>query len=313
MSANVESMFSVREVPWHGIGEIVESQLTAAEAIKAAGLDWEVSLQPVYTRGAGGFNEVPFRKSVTRSDTGESIGIVGRNYVPLQNREAFSFFDNVVDDGEAKYETAGSLGNGRQVWMTAKVPEGVQVGGVDPVDIYLLLTNSHDGSRAVTAAVTPVRVVCQNTLNFALNRARRAWKVRHTSGVQARVAEARSSLELTFNYMDVWNKEAESLLSDEMTLKRFERLQDVLVKELKMSDRLADDFRDRTKLLFAEGQTTEAVRNTAWAGLNVVSEYFEHLRKGQRSSEDAILKRSFDVSSGAARARQLAHTLLVTS
>ena len=305
-------MFSVREVPWHGLGTIVEETLTAAEAIVAAGLDWDIQLLPSEYDFNGERHTYDGRFITARSDTGAALGSVGRNYVPLQNRDAFTFFDTLVDSGDAKYETAGSLATGKRVWMTAKLPEGVSVGGVDDVDVYLLLSNSHDGSAAVKAAVTPVRVVCQNTLNFAMAQARKAWSVRHVNGITAKMQEARESLELTFTYMDLWKDHAEALLSRKMSLTRFEVFSDKLVDELSMGDRLADDFRARTRALFAEGVTLENIGGTEWAAVNSVSEYFEHMRVDGRTTSDATLKRAWDPSNAAGRARQRAFALLTS-
>lgn len=313
MPAKVETMFSVRERPWHGLGVVVEKQLTAAKAIKKAGLDWNVQLVPEeYTFNSKRYT-VPHKFVSVREDTAKSLGTVGGHYVPLQNKDAFGFFDSLVDSGEAKYETAGVLEEGRQVWMMATLPKGIVIGGVDPIDVYLLLTNSHDGSRAVTVAVTPVRVVCQNTLNFALRGARRKYSARHVSGLQGKLQEAREALELTFDYTEYWEEQAETLLSKKMNLGRFEVFQDALVRELDMSDRLAEDFKVRTRQLFAEGETLVAVAETQWAALNTVSEYFEHLRKGAWQKPDNVLKRSWDTGNDAAKARQRALDLLVAA
>jgi phage/plasmid-like protein (TIGR03299 family) len=177
MSAGLEdsdTMFSVRETPWHGLGAVLdESPATVAEAIEASGLHWRVAKEPIaIDRGevpSGDWwqprcEEIPGFFATVRQDTREVLGIVGERYRIVQNHEAFAFIDQLLGSS-IHFETAGSLHGGRRVWVLATLPDHVEVGG-DDVRPYVLLMNSHDGSTAVVAATTPVRVVCQNTLNW---------------------------------------------------------------------------------------------------------------------------------------------------
>ena len=165
MSANVESMFSVREKPWHGLGTIIQEACTSKEALHLAGLDWEVKQEPVVYKGTKTGHQFNIRSS---DDT--VLGVVGGRYKPVQNADAFAFTDELIG-GDVRYETAGSLANGKRVWMLAKMPDTKILD--DVVEPYLCLTNGHDGFSSMKVCMTPVRVVCQNTLNMALKGAKR--------------------------------------------------------------------------------------------------------------------------------------------
>lgn len=196
MAANVESMFSVRETPWHGQGLVIESAPTSEDAIRLAGLDWRVESKEIFLADG---TKVPDAYANVRSSDNKPLGIVGSRYQIVQNADAFSFTDALLGEG-VKYETAGSLCDGKIVWMLAKLPEKYKVLG-DEVTPYVVFTNTHDGSGAVKVAMTPVRVVCQNTLNAGLRQAKRTWSARHTGNIDAKLDEAMNTLKLADNYM----------------------------------------------------------------------------------------------------------------
>ena len=198
------SFFSVQEKAWHGLGQIVTDYPTSAEAIKHAGLDYEVTKSPLYTKASNiinptenleiGNNEVnvPNYFATIRTDNNTVLGVVGKDYHIVQNREAFSFFDSIVGGTDGiLYETAGALGNGERIFITAKLPDYIRVGnGDDVTEKYIFLTTSHDGSGSITAAFTPVRIVCQNTLNASLRNMSNVVRIRHTSGAKQRLENA---------------------------------------------------------------------------------------------------------------------------
>lgn len=212
MSANVENMFSTREKPWHGLGVIVEDAPTSADAIRLAGLDWEVLQQKVYTENG---IRVDGMYANVRSSDGRPLGVVGSRYTIVQNVDAFKFTDTLLGEG-VKYETAGSLNDGKTVWMLAKMPEKYKILG-DEVTPFIVFTNTHDGSGAVKVAMTPVRVVCQNTLNMALNSAKRTWRARHTGSIEGKMNEALETLEFSKKYMEAVNDTFESLYKVKLT------------------------------------------------------------------------------------------------
>lgn len=207
MAANIDTLFyTSREVPWHKMGKKVDTAPSSSEAIIAAGLDWNVEQREMYLANG---DKVPDAYANVRDKDNKVLGIVGNRYSIVQNVEAFSFTDNLIGEG-CVYETAGSLKDGKQIWLLAHLPEAVQIAG-DDVMPYLCFTNTHDGSGAVKVFATPIRVVCNNTLNQALNTAKRTWSARHTGSIDSKLREATETLELTNKYMTELKKESEAL------------------------------------------------------------------------------------------------------
>jgi len=193
------SIFVVKEPAWHRLGKVLDNPATAAEAIQAASLDWEVIKQPLFA-GEKEHLEVRDRFAVVRSDDwakgkATALGIVGSEYTPLQNRDAFKFFDPIVGEGAAIYHTAGALGEGERVWILVKLPGEMRVVGDDITNKFLLLSNSHDGNSAVQIKFTPIRVVCENTLTMALSQGP-TLRIAHTKDLHQRLAQATTLLQL---------------------------------------------------------------------------------------------------------------------
>src|SRR5574344_1706041 len=213
MSENVESMFYVeRETPWHGLGTSVENAPDSQDAIKMAGLDWNVESRRIFMDD--GREVEGFRANVRTND--ESIlGIVTDRYQIVQNEDAFAFTDELLGHG-VKYETAGSLQGGRRTWMLARMPENIII-AEDEVTPYFVLMNSHDGSVAIKAAMTPIRVVCQNTLNLALNTAKRTWATKHVGDMQDKLEIARETLMFANTYMNNLKQSVENLSKIKLT------------------------------------------------------------------------------------------------
>ena len=212
MAHMIETMFSVREKPWHGLGTIVMEAPASAEALKLAGLDWEVVQEPVYT----GCNElVKGYKANVRSSDRRVLGVVSDRYKVVQNTDAFSFTDELLGKG-VKYETAGSLQEGKKVWLLARLPKEYVIAG-ERISSYLVFSNTHDGSGSVKVAVTPVRVVCNNTLNLALETAKRSFSMIHTGNIHDKIQEAKDTLFMAENYMDNLGIEFEQLRRQKMT------------------------------------------------------------------------------------------------
>src|SRR5579872_6566846 len=186
------SFFSVKEKAWHGLGQIVDGYPTSREALRLAGLDFNVVKMPNVHRLQDGTEIVSDNSFFTyRLDTGAILGDkLGSDYNIVQNADAFSFFDAIVGGDGMQYETAGALGKGEKIFITAKLPDYIKVGSDDLIEKYLFLTTSHDGSGSITAAFTPVRIVCQNTLNAALGNSSNSIKIRHTASAEDRLKEA---------------------------------------------------------------------------------------------------------------------------
>ena len=191
------SMMYVDEVPWHRLGTRLKEPATAEQAIQAASLDWEVVKRPLFVVAGDGFAPIKEKVAIVQRGQGEQgdtvFGVVSPSYTPLQNRDAFAFFDSIVGEGAAIYHTAGALGNGERVWILAKLPDSIHVAGKDDVDKYLLLSNSHDGRSSVQVKFTPIRVVCQNTLTMALEEGRTV-RVKHHRNLEIGLEHAKDML-----------------------------------------------------------------------------------------------------------------------
>jgi phage/plasmid-like protein (TIGR03299 family) len=205
------SFFSVKEKAWHGLGQIVQDYPTSAEALKFAGLNYTVEKRNLFTydtenQAANPDNaiiipkvRVPDYYATVRTDTNQVLGVVGKDYEVVQNTDAFSFFDAIVGGDGIQYETAGALGKGERIFITAKLPGYIKVGKEDLIDKYLFLTTSHDGFGSITAAFTPVRIVCNNTLNAALRNQSNSIKIRHTQGAKERLEMAHTVMGISNN------------------------------------------------------------------------------------------------------------------
>ena len=188
------SFFAAKEKAWHGLGQYVEEALSSEDAIKAAGLDYEVAkakdISHVNVDGKRRTVSNPWWVQTYRTDTLEGFGCVGKNYQVIQNAQMFDFFDEIVGKGAAIFETAGALGRGERVFITAKMPQHIVLPGDDVVDQYLLAFGSHDSMSSNFFAFTPVRVVCNNTLNAALRNLSYKYRIRHTGNVEEKMAMA---------------------------------------------------------------------------------------------------------------------------
>ena len=285
-----DSMFSVRATPWHGLGAVLERPpATVAEAIEAAGLGWRVEKEPIAVdRGEDWqldelrYKKVPGFYATVRQDTREVLGIVGERYHIVQNAEAFAFIDQLLGSS-IHFETAGSLHGGRRVWVLATLPDHVEVGG-DDVRPYVLLMNSHDGSTAVIAATTPIRVVCQNTLNWGLQSARQKFSIRHTEAVKQRVHEARRVLDLSINYYEQFKRVGDGLASQSCTERQLRNVLDELYPNgtadsvSSRTRRSRQQTKNRIVELFLHGDTQGNAPGSRWAAVNAIVEYGDWIR-----------------------------------
>jgi phage/plasmid-like protein (TIGR03299 family) len=287
------SMMYVGEAPWHGLGTKLNEPATAAEAIAAAGLDWRVSKQPLYAIAGHVVLPVANKFAIVREDLwGKQecpvYGIVGSDYTPLQNHEAFAFFDPIVGEKNAAiYHTAGALGEGERVWILAKLPSDMHVIGDDIANKYLLLSNSHDGNSSVQIKFTPIRVVCQNTLTMALSEGP-TIRVPHTRDLQARLKQAERALGLInvrFDQLEDSFKAMVRVAIDRTKLSEY--LQDVFPyprdSENERALKRAQENRLLAECLFAEGQGNQlkGVTGTLWAAYNGVTELIDHRATAQ--------------------------------
>ena len=277
MAANVETMFYVRETPWHGLGVKVASAPKSQEALRLAELDWKVIQEPIYT---GNEEKIEGFKANVRDLDRKVLGVVTDRYKIIQNEEAFAFTDELLGEG-VRYETAGSLMGGRKVWLLAHLPHEYIITG-DRISPYLVFSNTHDGTGAVKVALTPIRVVCSNTLNLALSTAKRSWSMVHTGNVKDRLKEAGDTLFLAEKYMDRLGKEFENLrmkkLTDQQVLDYIEILlpceDDSTPQQVKNMERLREDL----KMRYFEAPDLQDVGKNAYRFINAVSDFATHAK-----------------------------------
>lgn len=292
MPAEVESMFYVRETPWHGLGTNVEQALNSADALHTAGLDWNVIQKEVQT--VDGIS-IPNVKANIRDSDNRVLGIVSNRYKVLQNKEAFQFTDKLLG-GDILYETAGSLQGGRKVWILAKLSKEYQFLD-DEVTPYLVLSNSHDGNAPVRVAMTPVRVVCQNTLNLALNTAKRSWSVRHTSNIHNAIHEAKETLGLAQNYMKQLEQQLLSFHHIKIDSNKLNKFVNILIpKPSNVSSIKADNIdkiRDDIFNRYYEAPDLANMEQTGYRFINAISDHqthFEPFRYTESYQENLFIK-----------------------
>lgn len=283
MSNGEAEMFYVGETPWHGLGVKLDSPATSAEAIEFAHLDWEVETQQIYRRTTEEtLHKVPDAFALVRTDNGTVLNrCVSGKYEPLQNSQAFQFFDDVIGQGQAVYHTAGALRDGRIVWIMAKMPESYEIVKGDQIDKYIVLSTSHDGSQSLQISTTPIRVVCANTLRVAESRAKHTYRMKHTASIHDRVVEAREALELSNVYFNQMMQGLERLVQVTMTANDVSRFADAVMNvdpEAEKIHTYKDNARTQIFELFytGRGQDIAGVRDTAYAGFNAVTEYLDN-------------------------------------
>lgn len=268
--------------PWHGLGTELQGPATAAEAIAVAGLDYEVKYQPLYRKNKQGvYVPLPNNGETCNMADDTHLGIVGDGYKILPNVEAFDFFDDVVGKKLAVYHTAGALGKGERIWILAKLPQNLVVKGIDTVERFLLLMNSHDGSSSIRMFFTPVRVVCQNTLNQALAKGRNDGVViRHSGDIKDKIAEAQRILGIAIKTYDRFAAEAEAMANVDLKDKEVEAYFDSLVFKTEKDKESAtrQNKKDELMTLFQNGagNNVKGIKGTLWAAYNSVTDYQDH-------------------------------------
>ena len=292
MAANVETMFYTREKPWHGLGTKVEEAPTSTDALRLAGLDWQVIQEPIYTDTG---ERISGYKANVRDSDRKVLGVVTDRYKIIQNQEAFAFTDALLGEG-VRYETAGALQDGKKVWLLARLPREYIISG-ERISPYLVFSNTHDGSGAVKVALTPIRVVCNNTLNLALNTASRSWSMIHTGNIKNKVWEAKNTLFMAEEYMEKLGKEFENLrkqkLSDQQVKEYIELLlpmeKNATAMQSKNIQKLRNDMRSR----YYDAPDLKDVGNNAYRFINAVSDFATHsqpLRRTTNYNENLFMR-----------------------
>jgi phage/plasmid-like protein (TIGR03299 family) len=280
------------EVPWHGLGTELSNPATAEEAIVAASLNWEVAVAKIQAIGLGDPIGISGHFATVRMDHKIPLGIVGRLYTPVQNKDAFSFFDSVVGQKAAMYHVAGALGKDETVWILAKLPEGIRIIGTDDIiNKFLLLTNTHDGSRSLRMFFTPIRVVCQNTLSAALSvrKAGEGIVIRHFPDILKKVEQAKKALSIATDYYKDLSEAFNALARVEIDAEWLsEYVCEIMpsAKEGEVSTRL-ENIRDGMVARFeSPANSLPGIKGTAWAAYNSVTEYVDHIRSIPKVDQD---------------------------
>lgn len=282
---------------WHGLGTVLPDEaLDAQQALRYSGLaGWELTKEPTYQMLKDGtYRPVPDRFHVVRGRDERVLGTVGAGYTIVHNEEAFTFMDTLLGGEGFHYKTAGSLRDGKVVWMLAETPFEVDLPDGN-IRTNVLLVNSHDGSYAVRAAVTPVRVVCSNTLRFALDSARASYRINHTANAAGRLAEAQAVLGLTKGATERLGQRARALAARRMSRSEFDAFLTVLVPDgdTARTATLAERARAGITQVYLEAEDQRAIVGTAWGAVNAVSAYWEHYKPEQHGKgETGELRRA---------------------
>ena len=310
----MHSFFSVKEKAWHGLGQIVQDYPSSSEAIKHAGLDYTVEKRKLFTLDNDSQQEnpeetivvpeieVPNYFATLRTDTEQVLGVVGKDYEVVQNVDAFSFFDAIVGGEGIQYETAGALGKGERIFITAKLPGYIKVGREDLIEQYLFLTTSHDGYGSITAAFTPVRIVCNNTLNAALRNFSNSIRIRHTANAKERLEQAHKvmgiSNQLAGQLETIFNQWSAVRVTD-ADLQQLIRMAMVPNKEVLDNinscnwDELSTNFNNICNAVYeyahtSDTQQTDTTKGSLFGFYNSITGYFQNVRSYK--NEEAKLK-----------------------
>jgi len=314
---------SFREPAWHGLGTVFEDEVNTSEMLKLASLDnWNVRLEEIAIPenfSADKTNYFVARTNPFNKKQTDILGVVGERYRTLQNEDLFAFGDNILDGG-GTWETAGSIKGGRQVFGAIALDRETILDGKgigDKVKTYLLVNTSHDGSVSIQASITPVRVVCANTLNLAIgggvgrNRnIKQSFKIRHTQTAEGRVVAAREALGLANTYMDAFDKMAETMIQTEITKSKFDEIV-ALAYPMPEKDAKGALSKWQTKLELIEdiytGEFNKTIAGTAWGAYNAMTERLDWYRAGRKGNHESVLSAAsgFDPAINAEKNRLL--------
>jgi phage/plasmid-like protein (TIGR03299 family) len=309
---DMASFASLREPAWHGLGTVLDSEVTTSEMLAAAHLNnWNVRVEDITLPGRSHRDFFAVTRTNPFDGMTDVLGVVGERYKVVQNEELFSFADNMLDGG--RWETAGSIKNGTVVFGSLALDREIVLdpnGATDKVNTYLLVHTSHDGSLAVQASVTPVRVVCQNTLNAALSGVKQTYKVRHTQTVTGKVAAAREALGIAHKYLDEFDKQAHELFEQSITTEKFFDIVKAAYpepdKDVKGS---VTKWTNKVDTLFDiyNGPTVVNVKGTAWGAYNALTERIDWFRNPRGGNAEGVLASAsgFDAATNAEKNRLL--------
>ena len=293
-------VFTEGRPAWHGLGTVLPNEsLDSTEALVYSGLaGWDLTKQPIYVGNPeDGYRQVPDHFAVTRAADGRALGVVGHTYRIVQNEEAFAWADELLGGEGFHYKTAGSLRGGQVVWLLARAPFEIDLPD-SSVEMYVLISSTHDGSGAVTAAVTPTRVVCMNTLRAALSRPQVSYRVRHTSSARARLDEAQRVLGLTRGAAERVRQRAEQMRATAIGDADWRAFLESLVPESADSRHgrtRAANVRDEIDRIYRGARFgQDEVRGTAWGAWQAVVAYNDHVMTSRRTRTSTAEETRFE-------------------
>jgi phage/plasmid-like protein (TIGR03299 family) len=273
-----------RETPYLRHGTRVPKGATVAQALKVAGLDWDVELMPAAAIVDGKAVVADHRFAVVRKDTNQVFDFVGQGYAAVQNAQGLGIADDLRAAAGVDFVCAGQQAGGRVVWVQVKLPVPLVVAGEDPYDMYGLVETSHDGKRAVRFHITPLRLECLNQLNLAMAKAKQRWTIRHVATAESRLAEAHEAAGMVEAYAKEFDATMQGLLKAKMTDKQMETFLTTLLPD---RPKRPEEMSAITTLA-KDSPTNEFGRGTRYAALQAVREYFDHVRP-QRTTESALI------------------------
>jgi phage/plasmid-like protein (TIGR03299 family) len=292
MSFQITRFDGIRK-PWEGVGADVTGSTKAAEAIELAGLDWNVELAPLFLQGED--LPLPGKQAVVRVDKpGNSglLGIVGNQYKAVQNKRAFEFLDGVA--GEAlDYVSAGTLGGGKKVFLQARLPQTISVAADDPVEMFCLLYNSHDGTTQLKAGLTPTRVRCQNTLMMALQNISREICIRHSQKLDERLQQAENIMALADQYAAGFKELAQHLRKEKISDAEVLQLSQLVFPPVASQPTEPEAWEGVQVALTHETNTLKGMPGTKWAAYNAIALYTDwgmRTRQGKKPAAEELAR-----------------------
>lgn len=277
MDAGFGTVETRENAVWYGMSTLTSEAQDVDTALELAGLDWEVEKRPLaYRNSAKGHTRIPSQHALVRADTDTFFGTCSDKYALFQNREIFSFVDNLVHGG-AKIDSAGEQHGGKKVFIVAKMPDHISVAGEDEHELYLFIRSGHDGGGSLQVKVTPIRMRCRNMIPLITRTAKRSWSLWHTSTMEGKLEDARAelTLQLTADYRDEFEQEVQRMIDTPMTDRALREAFESVVVE---SPRREQKVERVLEIRHGSPTINEEYRGTAWGAMNAVSEYYDWLR-----------------------------------
>lgn len=279
---DTDTMISVKKVPWHGLGVILDSPPTVQEAITKAGLDWKAEKKELFLADG---SKVKDFQAIVRNTDNMQLGVTGQRFEPLQNSDAFDFFNPFITSGQCSLETAGSLRNGKTVWVLAKLNRNpIDLGSGDTVDKFLLLSNSHDGKSAVKVGFTPIRVVCNNTLTLSHNSVdSKLLRVWHSKRVSFNLEKIQEIVNIANESFEATAEQFKFLANAQVNQNDLQKyVKQVFYNGVEQTEERAKTMQNKLiehiASLFENGQGSklQSANGTFWGLYNSVTEYLSH-------------------------------------